>query len=79
MYAEKILGIVNARCKNAGKRQSMLKKYSDSSMQVEKMLGIVNARCKNTRKSSMYAEKILGIVNAKWENARNYRCKAKEC
>ena len=30
MYTEKILGIVNARCKNAGKRQT---KYA------EKMLG----------------------------------------
>ena len=29
MYTEKILGIVNARCKNAGKRQSMLQKCSE--------------------------------------------------
>ena len=43
MYTEKILGIVNARYKNGGKRQSMLKKYSESSMQVEKILGFVNA------------------------------------
>ena len=49
MYAGKILGIVNARCKNAGKWQSMLKKYSDSSMQVEKILGFVNASWENAR------------------------------
>ena len=81
MYTEKIHRIVNAKCKNAGKRQSMLKKCSESSMQGERMIGNYNVRRKNAQdrqytqrehyESSMHARSILGIVNARRENARN--------
>ena len=69
MYTEKIHGIVNAKCKNVGKRQSMLKKCSKSSIQGERMIGNNNVRRKNTQnrqcevkqysETSMYTEKYL--------------------
>ena len=87
MYTEKIHRIVNAKCKNAGKRQSMLKKCSESSMQGERMIGNYNVRIKNAQdrqytqrehyESSMHARSILGIVNARRENARNPQCAQK--
>ena len=49
----KIHGIVNAKCNNAGKRQSMLKKYSESSMQGTRMLG-------NDKVSSMQGARMPG-------------------
>ena len=77
----KMLGIVNARCKNARNPQCVVRKCSE----------IINMGGKNTRDrqcmqknarnrqcvrkiysgSSMCTEKMLGIVNVKWENARN--------
>ena len=73
MYTEKIHRIVNAKCKNAGKRQSMLKKCSESSVQGERMFGIVNARYKNTRKRQCKDARMLGNGNVKvqgcWEMA----------
>ena len=67
MYTEKILGIVNARYKNGGKRQSMLKKSTrNRQCKVQECLEIVNVR-----------RKILGIVNVHRKNTRNRQSKCK--
>ena len=67
MYTEKIHRIVNAKCKNAGKRQSMLKntrnrqckvkQYSETSMYTEKILRIVNVKVQGCWEMAMYIEK----------------------
>ena len=48
---EKVLGIVNARCKNAGKRQSMLKNGRNRQSKVKECPDIVNVRRKKYSKS----------------------------
>ena len=70
MYTEKILKIVNERCKNAKKGQSMLKNARNRQCKVKKCSEIVNVRIKNTRnrqcmqkkysKSSLQGGKMLG-------------------
>ena len=71
MYAEKILRIVNAKCKNAGKRQSMLKKCSESSMQGTRMLG-------NDKVSSMQGERMPGNRQCTQKITRNRQCTQKK-
>ena len=69
MYIEKVLGIVNARYKNAGKRQSMLKNGRNRQSKVKECPEIVNVRRK----------KKLEIVNVRRKNTRNRQCKVQEC
>ena len=88
MQGVRILGIVNARCKNARNRQCKVQEWSETTMQGGRILRIVNARCKNARnrqctqkkysESSMQGEKMLGIINARRENARNRQCTQKK-
>ena len=78
MYTEKILEIVNARCKNAGKRQSMLKNAWKSSMYAEKILENVNVHRKNAQNRQCKGVRMLGNGNVRRKNARNPQCTQKK-
>ena len=56
MQSGKMLGIIDARRKNARNRRCMQTKHTESSMQGARMIGNDNV-----------PEKMLGIINAKWE------------
>ena len=67
MYVEKILGIVNARWKNARNCYYKVQEWSESTMCAEKC-----------SKSTMQGARMLGIVNARCKNTRNRQCKMQE-
>ena len=69
MYAEKILGIIIARRKNAWKSSMYQGKCSETTMYAEK-------KCSE---SSIKSGKMLGIIDARGKNARNHRCTQKKC